>query len=192
MNKNDSQITSETQPQLNDNWKLYFYKSDRTRSWDESFMMISEINTIESFWQTMHHLRLPSKLEWNCDYYFFRSHIEPKWEDKHNVNGGKWIISINKINRVSQTNQPWFELLMLMIGEKFGMDSNDICGSIVSIRNQYDKVILWTKNDKNIESIKRIGATLKSTLNLNFEIEYHSHKTNKLRSTCIVQAMLKQ
>jgi translation initiation factor 4E len=37
-----------------------------------------------------------SGLSQGCGFNLFKKGIEPKWEDKHNKNGGKWTILVGK------------------------------------------------------------------------------------------------
>ena len=33
------------------------------------------------------------------------------WEDKHNINGGRWLITLNKQQRATELDKFWMELV---------------------------------------------------------------------------------
>ena len=39
-------------------------------------------------------IRTPGQLQPTATFYLFKDHIEPKWEDPKNVNGGCWTASV--------------------------------------------------------------------------------------------------
>lgn len=47
--------------------------------------------------------------------------------------------------------------LMAMVGEQFEEYSDQICGSVVNVRNKGDKVSLWLRESSDEEGVKRIG-----------------------------------
>ena len=51
-----------------------------------------------------------------CDYMVFRDGIKPEWTDKMNVDGGRWLLEIDRQYRNEQLNSKWLETLLAIIG----------------------------------------------------------------------------
>lgn len=49
--------------------------------YENSIKTITEVATVEEFWQTYDFLKRPNDLPTTTDYHFFRSGIKPTWED---------------------------------------------------------------------------------------------------------------
>jgi hypothetical protein len=47
-------------------------------------------------------------------YSFFRSSVEPKWDDPKNVKGAEW--SIRRFNNLQNMSEKWLNILMSIIG----------------------------------------------------------------------------
>lgn len=62
------------------------------------------------------------------------------WEDANNVEGGRWLVVVDKQKRTQLLDHYWLELLMAMIGEQFEEHSDQICGAVVNVRQKGDKV----------------------------------------------------
>lgn len=169
----------ETTNKLEDVWNFFFFKMDKQKQWIDNMHKVCSVDSIESFWGIMHHLRSVSDLQYGCDYYFFRKNIEPMWESPMNKNGGIWVISSHKSKRNSELNLLWIEVLMFLIGETMGEDSDQICGASINMRGNYDKISVWTTDSTNNEVNTRIGMELKSILKLDHQIEYISHFDNQ-------------
>lgn len=168
-----------TSHKLHSVWSLYFFKIDNSRKWIDNMHKVYDIDSIESFWGVMHHMRPVSNLTYGCDYYLFRSNIKPMWENEFNKNGGMWVIPSKFCERTTVLNEMWIESLMCLVGESTGDDSDEICGVAINIRGQFDKISIWTRDCRNIQANTRIGLHLKSILNLNRPIEYFSHYDNE-------------
>lgn len=66
-------------------------------------------------------------------YFQFVEGIKPMWEDEANKNGGRWTLRVSK----GFGNKLWEDLILAMIGEQFS-DEDEICGIVISIRQQGD------------------------------------------------------
>jgi len=132
---------------------------------------------VEDFWGVYNHILLASKLQSGCDYSFFKEGIEPMWEDEKNRLGGRWLINLSKNARSSDLDKMWLEILLCLIGESFGDDSDTVNGAVVNIRNKGDKIGLWTCKADDQDSIMRIGRQLKERLGFPAKgmIGYQSH-----------------
>ncbi|XP_015927153.1 eukaryotic translation initiation factor 4E [Parasteatoda tepidariorum] len=151
---------------LQNKWSLWFYKNDRTKSWEENLMEITTFDTVEDFWALYNHIEVVSKIPLGCDYALFKYGIKPMWEDSRNKQGGRWLINVMKSQRSTDLNNYWLEILLLMIGEAFDECSEDVCGSVVQIRNKGDKIGIWTADVRHADAIMKIGRSVKERLNL--------------------------
>ena len=81
------------------------------------------------------------------------------WEDAANKKGGRWIIELEKNSFRTTTDLDflWLEMVLCMIGEGFDEYSNEICGAVINIRKQCDKISLWTGNANRKEGVIKIG-----------------------------------
>ena len=53
-------------------WTLWYFRADRSLSWEENQLAVATVTTVEEFWQ-LHQLLLPaSKLAAGCDLAMFR------------------------------------------------------------------------------------------------------------------------
>jgi len=69
--------------------------------------------------------------------------------------------------------------VLACIGNSFE-DEEEVCGIVVSLRKQYDKISLWTKTASSAEKTKRIGQQLKELLEIpqSTKIEYTLHSAH--------------
>merc|ERR1712130_558463 len=55
---------------LQNAWTLWFFKNDKTRSWEENQRPIITVTTVEDFWSLYNHIevasRLPRETSWLC------------------------------------------------------------------------------------------------------------------------------
>ncbi|KAK8779967.1 hypothetical protein V5799_018692 [Amblyomma americanum] len=172
---------------LEHSWSLWYYKKDRSRSWQENLLEISSFDTVEDFWALYNHVEFPSKLPSGCDYSLFKAGIKPMWEDPRNKQGGRWLFNMSKnelgTSGVSKNEGPtdldhcWLEVLLCLIGEGFGEFSDDVCGAVVQIRNKVDKISVWTADVRRLDGNVKIGNTLKERMNLHprYIVPYHAH-----------------
>jgi translation initiation factor 4E len=66
--------------------------------------------------------------------------------------------------------------VLACIGEDF-VDSDEICGCVVSLRKAYDRIALWIRISDDEQVIRRIGQRFKEHLgqtNLKFSFEAHN------------------
>ena len=50
----------------------------------------------------------------------FRDGIKPEWTDEMNVDGGRWLMEIDRQYRNEQLNSKWLETLLAIIGKYLG------------------------------------------------------------------------
>lgn len=157
--------------------------------YNDTIVKVASIRTVEEFWGAYSRLKRPNDLPPITEYHFFKHGIQPIWED--NIHGGKWIIRLKK----GISSRLWENLLLAIIGEQFKV-GDEICGAVISIRQNEDILSLWTLHAENDENeneeeineneeeisnkaiILKIRETLKKVLNLpdNCIMQYKAHK----------------
>ncbi|PWA21067.1 hypothetical protein CCH79_00020545, partial [Gambusia affinis] len=142
---------------LQNRWSLWFFKNDKSKTWQANLRLISKFDTVEDFWALYNHIQLSSNLMSGCDYSLFKDGIEPMWEDEQNKRGGRWLITLTKQQRRSDLDRFWLETLLCLVGEAFDDYSDDVCGAVVNIRNKGDKIAVWTSDFENREAVTHIG-----------------------------------
>ncbi|KAJ3320209.1 Eukaryotic translation initiation factor 4E type 2 [Boothiomyces sp. JEL0866] len=139
---------------------------------------ICTLNTVQDFWGVYTLLKRPGELSNISDYHFFKKDIRPIWED--NLTGGKWIIRLKK----GIASRYWEDLLMAILGDQFDV-GDEICGAVISIRQNEDILSLWNKTADDGRTnmrirflVANIRDTMKRVLDLppNCVLEYKNHK----------------
>ena len=103
---------------LQNAWTLWFFKNDKTRTWEENQRPIITVTTVEDFWSLYNHIEVASRLPPGTDYSLFKEGIFPDWEDPRNQEGGRWIISLDKRQeREEHLDSYWLEIIFFLIGE---------------------------------------------------------------------------
>ena len=82
-------------------------------------------------------------LEVGCDYSVFRQGISPDWEHEDNMEGGRWILSVDK----ESLDNLWQRLIAVMVGE----DMMLVTGVVVSRRKYGDKMAVWMRDAKEAQ-----------------------------------------
>ncbi|XP_032256770.1 eukaryotic translation initiation factor 4E isoform X1 [Phoca vitulina] len=169
---------------LQNRWALWFFKNDKSKTWQANLRLISKFDTVEDFWALYNHIQLSSNLMPGCDYSLFKDGIEPMWEDEKNKRGGRWLITLNKQQRRSDLDRFWLETLLCLIGESFDDYSDDVCGAVVNVRTKGDKIAIWTTECENREAVTHIGRVYKERLGLppKIVIGYQSHADTATKS----------
>eukprot|EP01097_Dermamoeba_algensis_P002688 TRINITY_DN2065_c0_g1_i1.p1 TRINITY_DN2065_c0_g1~~TRINITY_DN2065_c0_g1_i1.p1 ORF type:complete len:232 (-),score=42.46 TRINITY_DN2065_c0_g1_i1:316-1011(-) len=171
---------------LQNRWTMWYDnpgKKATQQSWHEHLKQILTFDTVEDFWRLFNNVVPASRLMSGSNYHLFKENVEPKWEDPVNEHGGKWIINLPTKNR-GQLDKLWLWTLLACVGENLG-DEGDVCGVVVSIRKQQDKIALWTKSSTNEELVVGIGKKWKQILELpeNVIIGFQSHQDSMRRNS---------
>ncbi|EDV22665.1 uncharacterized protein TRIADDRAFT_28470, partial [Trichoplax adhaerens] len=144
---------------LQNQWKLWYIKYDKNKSWEDNMKQIASFDNVEDFWALFNHVVKPSDLKAGCDYCLFKDNISPMWEDERNKKGGRWLLQLAKDRRKS-LDSLWLETLFCLIGEMFGDNGDDICGAYIQIRGKADKLAIWTTDATHKDRILGIGYTM--------------------------------
>lgn len=163
---------------LQNEWSFWFLKNDKSKSWEENLLEITTFHTVEDFWALYNHIEVSSRVAMGCDYCVFKKDVKPMWEDPQNINGGRWLLSMNKQQRQSDLDNFWLELLLLLVGEGFGEDfSDEIRGAVMNARHKGDKISLWTASWRNERAVIGIGRIMKDGLGIPPNmLGYQSHE----------------
>ncbi|XP_043274104.1 eukaryotic translation initiation factor 4E-1A-like isoform X3 [Venturia canescens] len=169
---------------LQNTWTLWYYETDRNKSWKESQREIISFDTAEDFWSLYNHIKPASELKHGSDYSLFKQGIQPMWEDDANKRGGRWLLQLEKKQRNTDLDHFWLEILLCMIGEAFNGYSDDICGAVVNVRTKGDKLGIWTADTSRSQSVIEIGRKLKERLRIasKVTIGYQAHNDTMVKS----------
>lgn len=134
---------------------------------------VGNFQTIEHFWRIYNHMLRPSEFKTTTDFHLFKYGIKPTWEDPQNERGGKWMVRLKK----GLTAHYWEELIIAIIGEQFDV-GHEICGAVVSVRNNEDIISVWNKNAENTEAKNKIRDQMRRILKLPafINVEYKKHQ----------------
>ena len=65
-------------------------------------------------------VKLASRLSAGHTYSVFKKGVVPDWEDKANVQGGRWMIYFDKNQRRGMLDDRWMEALLMVLGDHLG------------------------------------------------------------------------
>ena len=108
---------------LQNAWTLWFFKNDKSRTWEENQRPIITVTTVEDFWALYNHIEVASRLPAGADYSLFKEGIFPDWEDPRNQDGGRWILSLDKRQKEKFLDSYWLEIVFFLIGEHGDQDA---------------------------------------------------------------------
>jgi translation initiation factor 4E len=193
-NRSDDQLQAQQLSPLNDpdikfplenSWSFWFYKGEKSKTWKENVKFITSVDHVEDFWGVYNHLQLVSKISIGCDYMFFKKDVPPMWEDAQNLDGGRWVLNLDKKYHNNSLDIYWLNTLLALIGDQFLDESPYVNGVWVNVRGKADKIALWTKSAKNAEVQLKIGHRLKEILALkdkDLVLTYEEHQTSNSSS----------
>ncbi|KXN89969.1 Eukaryotic translation initiation factor 4E-1 [Leucoagaricus sp. SymC.cos] len=174
------------------------------QGWMEDIKRVINFDSVEEFWGLYNNIVPPSQLPQKANYYLFKAcHIFP-WEDEANKYGGKWSIQLPRDKNRGKVDTIWLYTMLAAIGETFDPTPEDaegaqsqslITGVIVSIRQQFYRISIWTRlapaeDDQLRERIEVVGRYFKTQVlgysesarlagPLATEVEFMSHKDSE-------------
>jgi len=174
---------------LQNAWTLWFFKNDKSRTWEENQRPIITVTTVEDFWSLYNHIEVASRLPPGADYSLFKEGIFPDWEDPRNQDGGRWILSLDKRQKEKYLDSYWLEVIFYLIGEHGDQDAFQVNGAVVNVRQRTDKIAVWLADASHHESILRIGKMLKQRLGLdpNITIGFNVHHEEKNKPAAVIK-----
>eukprot|EP00118_Oscarella_pearsei_P025758 m.308722 g.308722 ORF g.308722 m.308722 type:complete len:209 (+) comp44598_c0_seq1:40-666(+) len=176
---------------LQNSWCFWFIKNDRNRDWHENVKKLASFSAVEDFWAMYNFIQPASALSSGCDYCLFKDGIYPAWEDDANKLGGRWLVNINKAQRLECLNRYWLEVLMLLIGEQLEDASDEICGAVVNVRGRGDKLSIWTRRSEKKDHVLKIGSIIKDTLGIQGRgiLLYQSHQSAMSKTGSLIKSL---
>jgi len=162
---------------LQDSWTFWYFKNDRMSDWKDNLINITTVTTVEGFWSVFNHLQVASRLGQGCDYFLFKSHIQPMWEDAFNRTGGRWSLNLNKNQRANELDRYWLNTLLSLIGDQYS-DADYVNGCVVSVRSKGDRISLWTRDWRHTDVTKRIGNRFREVAEISrsYQLIFESHE----------------
>lgn len=167
-------------------WTYWFYKNDRSLSWEENQRKVVTVKYVEDFWAMYHYTMRASNLWDGCDYSLFKEGINPDWEDCRNAPGGRWIISLDRRDRVNILDGYWREILMFLVGAAMPEKAAEMVnGAAVNIRKKWYKLAVWLSDYRDMDTVTLIGKRIKSILGMETDntIQFNIHSEEKARSS---------
>lgn len=177
---------------LQNRWTLWFMRNTKTKNWEDNLCEVTSFETVEDFWALYNHIESASKLSPGCDYSLFKAGIKPMWEDDRNKRGGRWLINLNKSQRMHELDSYWLETVLCLIGEAFDGQSDDICGAVVNVRGKGDKICVWTSDARNDDNNRKIGWKLKERLSIQQKgsIFYQAHDDSQTKTSSTARSRM--
>jgi len=117
---------------LQNAWTLWFFKNDKTRSWEENQRPIITVTTVEDFWSLYNHIEVASRLPPGSDYSLFFLIGEHADQHAHQVNGAVvnvrakgdklavWLADAGQPDGITRIGK--------MIKERLGIDPDQTIG----------------------------------------------------------------
>merc|ERR1712096_373630 len=100
------------------------------------------------------------------------------WEDQSNKEGGRWLLTLERTQRLRCLDQIWLEIMLFLIGADHNESSTEECinGAVVNIRNKADKVSLWLsisdKSQGHGPQILEAGTELKKRMGIPKNLQF--------------------
>eukprot|EP00164_Ancoracysta_twista_P000045 GFYU01000062.1.p2 GENE.GFYU01000062.1~~GFYU01000062.1.p2 ORF type:complete len:375 (+),score=118.22 GFYU01000062.1:219-1343(+) len=159
-------LFDETPPKSGDLSKDDFVKRMRTLA------TFTDGESFDRYWE------MNPRLPLFCNYRCFKAGVSPLWEDKVNVQGGKWVIVCPK----SETASLFQKIVGGLLRCEFEYDW-DICGVVMAVRTKCDIISLWNKSSQRAAPhvVERIGADLARVTGVtDMKYLHHDWSLNKL------------
>lgn len=168
---------------LQHTWSFFFDNGDFSKIQNNDFMtcitLLGHFATVQSFWRYFNNLNPALIIDANThkkkfNLRVFQKHIRPEWEDKHNIDGGKWMLSIHNFAALPEEEQTrlsmalfdlWKDVLMAVVGGTL-MNVDDVSGIILTSRPKNHSIQIWTASDPRIASIQEEGEEEVSSFSL--------------------------
>lgn len=150
-------------------WFSYFKKSDRPLNDDFSNSLVKEVefDSAEEFWGIYQYMKRPTSMQRGSDFYIFKEGIKPIWEDRENLGGGRWMISLRKEKRY-EWNIIWEEALIGFI--RSCHSNKEVTGIVLSVKFNEINISIWFNKEgvKDHESGKEFCENLTNKIEARF------------------------
>ncbi|KAK8807181.1 hypothetical protein WA158_003940 [Blastocystis sp. Blastoise] len=168
----EEKVEKEGEHKLETSWSFWYDRKimrGEQKEYKNNLKLLGTFDTIEDFWRYYVHLRRPSAMDKDMNYYLFRGTTLPAWESY--PDGGCWILKVKKTSGV--LGKLWQDLCFATIGEEF--EEPNVVGVMLARRGKEDMVSVWNSGNMSFSSI---GERLKEILGLDPStvIEYKMHQ----------------
>lgn len=97
----------------------------------------------------------------STDFMLFKADIRPEWEAPSNLDGGKWVLTLEiKDQEGLNMQEIWENMMLPLIGCTISHYSH-VNGVVMSYRERYFRFSMWTREAKNKEIQLAIGKQFK-------------------------------
>eukprot|EP00009_Paramoeba_aestuarina_P001242 CAMPEP_0201507482 /NCGR_PEP_ID=MMETSP0161_2-20130828/1135_1 /ASSEMBLY_ACC=CAM_ASM_000251 /TAXON_ID=180227 /ORGANISM="Neoparamoeba aestuarina, Strain SoJaBio B1-5/56/2" /LENGTH=270 /DNA_ID=CAMNT_0047901861 /DNA_START=76 /DNA_END=884 /DNA_ORIENTATION=+ len=132
----------------------------QAQDWSKAQQCVGSFCSIQDFWRYWNNIE-PWNFANNSNLRLFKQGIKPMWEDKSNVNGGRWVIQCGK----EMSGVPLGRLVLGVIGEQFH-ESEKLCGVVFQVRAKFDLLSLWTSVCGPDDYIEKMMVQMRKILEL--------------------------
>eukprot|EP00088_Acartia_fossae_P038370 TRINITY_DN3975_c0_g1_i2.p1 TRINITY_DN3975_c0_g1~~TRINITY_DN3975_c0_g1_i2.p1 ORF type:complete len:265 (-),score=85.94 TRINITY_DN3975_c0_g1_i2:89-883(-) len=167
-------------------WSYWYSAKNKKVNWSKNQLLICHMSTVEDFWHCYNQVKMASKLPAGQSYSVFKKGIVPDWEDKANVNGGRWMVNFEKTERATSLDQRWMEVLLMSLGEHMDPCVN---GVQVCLRGVQDRVEVWVNNTANLRGVAEVGRKLKEHLGVGavkVVFSIHAEEKEGFKGPCLM------
>eukprot|EP00005_Dracoamoeba_jomungandri_P007611 CAMPEP_0174273886 /NCGR_PEP_ID=MMETSP0439-20130205/56134_1 /TAXON_ID=0 /ORGANISM="Stereomyxa ramosa, Strain Chinc5" /LENGTH=359 /DNA_ID=CAMNT_0015365343 /DNA_START=66 /DNA_END=1142 /DNA_ORIENTATION=- len=154
--KQASEASSETSAldlfkrKLNHSWTFWYQNKDQQnkttlteKEWLENFDKLEPFDCYGDLMERWNVLtRKDSSIFPSSRLYLFKNSVQPTWEDEHNRNGGKLLVSLPHIRDESKALMLFLKLIVGSVESK-EMESR-VCGLTCCLRENGTLISLWT------------------------------------------------
>lgn len=156
---------------LHSKWALWHMNGALVkRDYDKALTHVYDVQTVEEFWRLIRHIKEPSELQLESAYSLFHAGIKPAWEDAKCKGGVRYAFQLPPAGRARELkpkliNEIWRNMMMHMIGEQFGDDTDLICGAMITLkRGDTWRFEYWLSTTDRDSEVRRIGRQMKEIL----------------------------
>jgi len=168
---------------LQSEWDIY-YDGGSTRGmsdqdWENRVQKIGSFDSVQLFWRYWNNLPF-SQLPIGSSMRFFKTGIEPNWDDPKNQNGGKWVLK-----PTAEPEQLFSDVALALIGGALP-SAESVCGVIYSIKPKGVVISIWNSDAADKTQVNGIASELREMCDLKDTgvLQYMDHKgTMKFNET---------
>lgn len=166
---------------LHGSWTLWFDNPKLAppgSDWKENLKTIATFSSMDVFWQAFNNMLPASQISVGSNYSIFREGIEPAWEHPKNMEGGKFVLTLNKKDsKTGKLDEYWLYTVLAVLGETIDKTGDEVNGAVVSIRKSQDRIALWLKDSKPPEHCIMIAERWKKALEIEkIPVKFQAHK----------------
>lgn len=174
-------IILKPQHDLRTSWTIWYSVGNKNLSWEENQMKICTVSTIEQFWFVKSQIKPPSQIPDGHTYSVFRTGILPDWEDRANVDGGRWMLTFSKKERKESFDSRWQELLVMMLGDHVLQAAGRVNGAEACVRKKGDRLEVWISDVQSMIDVIDIGRSVKEKIAVGMcnNVRFSLHKEDR-------------